>query len=119
MRLEYTVHTCQECMNIIFLPHKQIMLFYNRLFDLIIYKKTKYPTSCDMKVVSNVVNIDKFNQLTPKDKSFYIIDLCQQAIMSLVYEMQWNTEVFERTYDKIISMGGLFREYWAKGKEFA
>ena len=79
-------------------------------------QKTKYPTSCDMKVVSNVVNIDKFNQLTPKDKSFYIIDLCQQAIMSLVYEMQWNTEVFERTYDKIISMGGLFREYWRKAK---
>ena len=79
-------------------------------------QKTKYPTSCDMKVVSNVVNIDKFNQLTPKDKSFYIIDLCQQAIMSLVYEMQWNTEVFEHTYDKIISMGGLFREYWRKAK---
>ena len=36
--------------------------------------------------------------------------------MSLVYEMQWNTEVFERTYDKIISMGGLFREYWRKAK---
>lgn len=78
-------------------------------------QKTKYPTSCDMKVVSNVVNIDKFNQLTPKDKSFYIIDLCQQAIMSLVYEMQWNTEVFEHTYDKIISMGGLTSDYWMIG----
>lgn len=71
-----------------------------------------------MKVVSNVVNIDKFNQLTPKDKSFYIIDLCQQAIMSLVYEMQWNTEVSNiPTINH--KYGWTLPGILAKGKEFA
>ena len=76
-----------------------------------------YPQSCaNTKVVANVIEIDKFNQLTPNGKSLYIIGLCQQAIMSLVSKMRWNTEAFERTYNKIISKNCLFREYWRKAK---
>lgn len=80
-------------------------------------QEMEYPQSCaNMKVVANVIDIDKFNQLTPNGKSLYIIGLCQQSIMSLVSKMCWNTEVFERTYHKIISKNCLFREYWRKAK---
>lgn len=77
----------------------------------------EYPQPCvNMKVVANVIDIDKFNRLTSNSKSLYIIRLCQQSIMSLVSEMCWNTEAFEHTYNKIISKNCLFREYWRKAK---
>lgn len=80
-------------------------------------QEMEYPQSCaNMKVVANVIDIDKFNRLTSNSKSLYIIGLCQQSIMSLVSEMGWNTEPFERTYNKIISKNCLFREYWRKAK---
>lgn len=80
-------------------------------------QEMEYPQSCaNMKVVANVIDIDKFNQLTPNGKSLYIIGLCQQSIMLLVSEMCWNTEAFEHTYNKIISKNCLFREYWRKAK---
>lgn len=80
-------------------------------------QEMEYPQSCaNMKVVANVIDIDKFNQLTPNGKSLYIIGLCQQSIILLVSEMCWNTEAFEHTYNKIISKNCLFREYWRKAK---
>lgn len=75
------------------------------------------PQSCtNMKVVSNVIDIDRFGTLSPNDKSLYIIELCQKSIMKIVNEMRWDAGVFERTYNKIISQSCLFREHWRKAK---
>lgn len=75
------------------------------------------PQSCaTMKVVTSIIDLDKFSGLAQNKKPLYIIGLCQEAIMSLVSKMCWNTEPFERTYNKIISKNCLFREYWRKAK---
>ena len=76
-----------------------------------------YPQSCtNMKVVSTVIDIEKFSRLPPNDKSLYIIELCQQSIMLIVSEMHWNTAAFERSFNKIVSQNCLFREHWRKAK---
>ena len=80
-------------------------------------QKMEYPQSCvTMKVLPNVIVLDKFNQLTPQGKAFYIIELCQQSIMALVHEMHWEPDNFERAYDQILKMEGCFRGYWRKAK---
>ena len=80
-------------------------------------QEAEHPQSCaNIKVVTNVMDIGKFTRLTPSGKSLYIIGLCQQAIMSLVSEMSWETESFEHTYNRILGKNCLFREYWRKAK---
>ena len=80
-------------------------------------QEMQYPQSCaNMIVVSNVIDIDKFKLLAPNEKSSYIIGICQQSIMSFVSKMCWNTEAFERTYNKVINKNCLFRDYWRKAK---
>lgn len=75
-----------------------------------------YESCVSMETVYNVIDLNKFAILTPEDKSLYIIELCQQSIMTLVHNMHWNAESFESTYDKIKSTNGLFREHWKKAK---
>lgn len=80
-------------------------------------QEMEYPQSCaTMKVVTSIIDIDKFSRLAQSDKPVYIMGLCQQSIMSLVSKMSWNTEAFELTYNKIMSNRCLFRDYWRKSK---
>lgn len=80
-------------------------------------QEMEYPQSCaTMKVVTSIIDIEKFSRLAQSDKPLYIMGLCQQSIMSLVSKMSWNTEAFELTYNKILSNRCLFRDYWRESK---
>lgn len=64
--------------------------------------------------INTLINWTLFAQLTQKERPLYIIDLCQQAMIDLARNADWDLEPFETTYSKIKNNGGLFREHLKK-----
>lgn len=75
----------------------------------------KQPDICVSYItVQNIIDLNKFAGLSCEAKSFYIIELCQDAIIKFVMQRQWDLTPFEATFEKMRNRRGLFREYWKK-----